>query len=141
MNLKMGSQVFSGVAIPLLWGTRAIIQDKKNRLSVIDLSGKKARIEVLADAPAPGIAFEPTFSGFKILGNGVPLYLYDASQKRLESLSLGLPVCEVTSSGIRIGSSQFSNNLIGGFGVGISVTPEGMAIGAPLPPGLAHLIV
>jgi hypothetical protein len=141
MNLRMGSQIFSEVQIPLLWGNRAIIQDKKNRLSVIDLSGKKARIEILADAPASGVAFEPTFSGFKVIENGVALYLYEPELKRLESLSLGLPVCEVTPSGIRIGASQFSNNYVRGYGVGMAVTPEGISIGAPLPPGLAQLTI
>ena len=141
MNLKMGSQIFSEVKIPLLWGERAIIQDKKNRLSVINLSGKKARIEILADAPAKGIDFEPTFSGFKIIENREALYLYDPSQKRLESLSLGLPVCEVSPSGIRIGTNQFSHNYFGAVGVGISVTSEGIAMGAPLPTGLAQLVV
>ena len=49
MNLRMGRQVLMNVQIPLLWGERAIIQDKRNRISIIDLSGDKARIEVLAD--------------------------------------------------------------------------------------------
>lgn len=141
MNLRMGSQIFSGVQIPLLWGSRAVIQDKKNRLSVIDLSGTKARLEILADAPANGVAFEPTFSGFKIIENGVALYLYDPEEKRLESLSLGLPVCEITPSGIRIGGSQFSNNYVHGYGVGMAVTPERISMGAPLPPGLAQLTI
>ena len=141
MNLKMGSQIFSEVQIPLLWGNRAVIQDKKNRLSIIDLSGRKARIEILADFPARGVTFEPTFSGFRILENGVALYLYDPAQKRLESISLGLPICEVTPSGIRIGTNQFSNNYVQGYGVGIAVTPQGTSIGAPLPLGLAQLTV
>lgn len=141
MNLKMGSQLFSNVEIPLLWGKRAIIQDKKNRLSVIDLSGMKAKMEILADEPAPGITFERTFSGFKILENGVALYVYDPTEKRLESLALGLPDCEVTPSGIRIGKSQFSGNYFGGSAVGIAVTREGIALGAPLPPGLAKLVI
>lgn len=141
MNLTIGSQSFVSVQIPLLWGQRAIIQDRKSRLSVIDLSESKAKLEVLADEPAPGITFEPTFSGFKILKNGLALYLYDPTEKRLESLSLGLPDCQVTSSAIRIGNNQFSGNSFVGFGVGLAVSPEGISFGAPLPPGLAQLAV
>jgi hypothetical protein len=137
----MGSQSFVNVQIPLLWGKRAIIQDKKNRLSVIDLSEPKARLEILADQPAPGISFEPSFSGFKIMKNGEALYLYDPSEKRLESLSLGLPDCQVTSSAIRIGNNQFSGNSLVGFGVGLAVSTEGISFGAPVPPGLAQLAV
>lgn len=127
--------------IPLLWGNRAIIQDKKSRLSVIDLSEPKARLEILGDQPAPGITFEPSFSGFKILKNGVALYLYDPAENRLESLSLGLPDCQVTPSAIRIGNNQFSGNSVVGVGVGLAVSTEGISFGAPLPPGLAQLAV
>jgi hypothetical protein len=141
LNLRIGSQSFINVQIPLLWGKRAIIQDKKNRLSVIDLSEPKAKLEVLGDQPAPGITFEPTFSGFKVLRNGVALYLYDPVEKRLESLSLGLPDCQVTTSAIRIGNNQFSGNSVVGSGVGLAVSTEGISFGAALPPGLAQLTV
>src|SRR5258708_33102106 len=106
----MGSQSFINVQIPLLWGKRAIIQDRKNRLSVIDLSEPRAKLEILGDEPAPGVTFEPSFSGFKILKNGLALYLYDSTAKRLESLSLDLPDCQVTPSAIRIGSNEFTGN-------------------------------
>lgn len=141
MNFRIGSQSFVNVQIPLLWGQRAIIQDRKNRLSVIDLSEPRAKLEILGDEPAPGVTYEPSFSGFKILKNGLALYQYDPTEKRLESLSLGLPDCEVTSSAIRIGNNQFSGNSIVGFGVGLAVTPEGISVGAPLPSGLARLAV
>lgn len=141
MNFRIGSQSFINVQIPLLWGNRAIIQDKKSRLSVIDLSEPKARLEILGDQPAPGMTFEPSFSGFKILKNGVALYLYDPAENRLESLSLGLPDCQVTPSAIRIGNNQFSGNSVVGFGVGLAVSTEGISFGAPLPPGLAQLAV
>lgn len=141
MNFRIASQSFVNVQVPLLWGKRAIIQDKKNRLSVIDLGEPKAKLEILGDQPAPGVTFEPSFSGFKILKNGLALYLYDPTEKRLESLSLGLPDCQVTPSAIRIGSNQFSGNSFVGFGVGLAVSPEGISFGAPLPPGLAQLAV
>ena len=63
MNLKMGSQVFRNVQIPLLWGTRVVVQDEEGRLSVIDLAGDTAKIEILGDKPAPGVAFLPTIDG------------------------------------------------------------------------------
>ena len=134
MDLRMGSHLFRGVTILLLWGKRAIIQDKQERLSVIDLSGSKARIEVLGDNPAPGVDFAPTFSGFKIFENGVALYHYEPAGKWLQSLSLDLPDCEVTPLGIRVGESIFSNNYI-------NVSSEGIGIEASLPPGLAKLVV
>lgn len=139
MNLKMGNQFFHGVQIPLLWGNRAIIQDKANRLSVIDLSENTARLEIVGDQPAPGVAFEPSFSGFKILKNGAVLYSYDPNDKRLESVSLGLPDCQITKWEIRIGNSKFSGNSISGYEVGLAVTPESIFVGAPMPPGLAKL--
>ncbi len=67
MNLQMGSQRFVDVEIPLLWGTRAVVQDRDNHLSVINLDGPKARLEILADKPAPKARFTPTFDGFTIL--------------------------------------------------------------------------
>ncbi len=139
MNLRMGSQIFRDVQIPLLWGKRAVIQDKKNRLSVIDLSQDIAKLEIVGDEPAPGIAFEPSFSGFKILKEGSPLYLYDPTEKRLESISLNLPECQITPFEIRIGNSRFSGNSIVGFGVGLAVTPDNISLGAPVPHGLAEL--
>src|SRR5436189_2897046 len=139
MNFRLGSQSFLNVQIPLLWGQRAIVQDGKNRLSVIDLSEAKARLEILGDKPAPGVTFEPSFSGFKILKNGSALYSYDPTEKRLQSLTLGLPDCQVTPSAITIGNSQFSGNTIVGSGVGLAVSPDGISLGAPLPPGLAQL--
>ena len=141
MNFRIGRNSFINVQIPLLWGQRAIIQDEKNRLSVIDLSEPKARLEILGDQPAPGITFEPSISGFRILKDGLALYLYDPTEKRLESLALGLPDCQVTASAIRIGNSQFSDNSVVGFGVGLAVSTEGISFGAPLPPGLAQLAV
>jgi hypothetical protein len=141
MNFRIANQSFVDVQIPLLWGQRAIIQDRKDRLSVIDLSEPRAKLEILGDEPAPGVTFEPSFSGFKILKNGLALYLYDPAEKRLESLSLGLPDCQVTPSAIRIGSNEFTGNSFVGYGVGLAVTPEGISVGTPLPSGLARLAV
>lgn len=140
MNLRMGSQIFRDVQIPLLWGDRAVVQDNKGLLSVIDLSGERANPEIVGDQPAPEMSFRPSVEGFVILKDGEDLYSYNPTEKQLTSISLGLPDCQITANSTRVGSSEFSGNLISGFGVGIAVTPNGLAIGAPLPRGLARLV-
>jgi hypothetical protein len=141
MNLRMGSQVFMNVQIPLLWGDRAIVQDAHHRLSVIDLSGESAHVEVLGDEPAPGVAFRLRIDGVVILRNGVELYSYDPREKTLSSLSLGLPEVQISAAGTRIGTNSFSGNVLTGPDVGIAVSREGISLGAPLPPKLARLIL
>ncbi len=60
---------FENVEIPLLWGTRAVIQDHEGLISVVDLEGDTARLEIVGDKPAPGVEFVPTLEGFQILSN------------------------------------------------------------------------
>lgn len=139
MNLRMGSQVFTNVQIPLLWGERAIVQDSHDRLSVVDLSGESAHVEVLADEPAPGVDFRPLFDGVVILQNGVELYSYNPREKTLSSLSLLLPEVQISATGTRIGTNEFSGNVVSGSGVGIAVSKDGISFGAPLPAKLAKL--
>jgi hypothetical protein len=139
MNLQMGTQVFMNVQIPLLWGERAIIQDARERLSVIDLQGEKARVEVLADEPAPDVDFRLRVDGVVILRNGIELYSYNAREKSLSSLSLDLPDVQISASGTRIGTNWFTGNVVAGHGVGIAVSKEGISLGAPLPTKLAKL--
>ena len=67
MDLRMGGQVFRAVKIPLLWGTRAIVQDRNGALSVINLGGSDAILEILSGEPAEGTEFRPTESGFDVL--------------------------------------------------------------------------
>lgn len=141
MNLNMGSQVFENVEIPLLWGKRAVLEDKKGMISIISLEGEKAVIEVLGDKPAPNIQYELIEDGFKIVIDGQELYSFDPVKRTITGLSLNLPECEIQSSGIRVGGSTFSGNVIVGFGVGIVVDERGIGMGAPLPEGLAKLVV
>ena len=141
MNLRMGSQAFMNVEIPVLWGQRAVLQDNQGRLSIVDLSGEKARPEVLADEPAPGVGFRPRFDGVVILQDSVELYSYNPRDKSVSSISLGLPDVEISAEGIRVGMMRFSGNVVSGSGVGIAVSEEGTAVGAPLPPGLARLTI
>jgi hypothetical protein len=104
------------------------------------MSGERAKPEIVGDQPAPDTSFRPSVEGFVILKDGKELYSYNATEKRLTSISLGLPECEITATGTRVGSNEFSGNVISGFGVGIAVTPNGLSIGAPLPSGLARLV-
>lgn len=141
MNLNMGSQKFENVEIPLLWGKRAVLEDKKGRISIISLEGNKAVIEVLGDKPAPNVQYEMIEDGFKIIVDGEELYSFDPNRRVITGLSLNLPECEIQSSGIRVGTNMFSGNMVVGFGVGIVVDERGIGMGAPLPEGLAKLVV
>lgn len=140
MNLTMGSQTFVNVQVPILWGNRAVIQDHKGSLSIIDLSGAAPRLEILGDKPARGVEFSPTVDGFKIILDGEVLYIYNPEEKLLTSISLGLPDCQINQSQIRVGSNTFIGNTIVGYEIGILVTKDGIAVGAPLPPGLTKLV-
>lgn len=142
MRLVLGGSIFDGVQIPVLWGKRAILQDSSGRLSVVDLSGQAARLEVLGDKVAPGVRFTPTTDGFTVLtSSGQALYTFSPRDRRLTSESLGLPELQIKPSQIRVGTSTFQSNMVSGFGVGIVVEEGGIGIGAPLPEGLAALVV
>jgi hypothetical protein len=140
MNLELGSQRFANVEIPILWGDRAVLSDKKGRLSIVNLAASNAVIEVLADKPAPGIAYELSGSGYKIFDSKqIAVYYYEPSSKTITPISIKLPEIQIGEKATRIGSNHFSSNMVSGFGVGILVTETGIALGAPLPPGLARL--
>lgn len=141
MNIEMGGQKFENVEIPLLWGKRAILEDKKGRISIISLERKEAVIEILGDKPAPDIQFELVGDGFKIIIDGQVLYIFYPDKRIISGISLDLPECEIQNSGIRVGSNVFSGNRVVGFDVGIVVDERGISMGAPLPDGLAKLII
>lgn len=142
MNLNMGSQQFNNIEIPLLWGKRAVLEDKKGVISIILLEGANASIEVLGDKPAPNVQYELIEDGFKIIQDGKDLYSFDSKKHIITGISLNLPECEVKSNGIRIGTNMFSGNTVMGYGVGIFVDEQGgMGMGAPLPEGLAKLVI
>ena len=117
------------------------MQDQEGRLSVINLESGDAKLEILGDEPAEGIEFVPVDDGFGILDNGKLIYEYNPEEKKLSSIELALPDCHISASQIRIGTNTFSNNIVSGFGVGIKVDEGSIAIGAPLPPGLARLVI
>lgn len=140
MNVRMGSQTFVDVTIPVLWGTRAILQRPDGALSVLDLAGERAKPEILGDRPAPGVAYLPQAGGFRILGEGnQTLYVYEPERKRLTGVELRLPEVEVTPNAVRVGSNSFRGNVIAGCPVGIAVSETSITLGAELPPGLTML--
>jgi len=141
MNIKIGGQSFFGVQIPILWGTRAILQDKETRISIIDLSEIEAKLEILGDKPASGIEYSLNIDGFTILNRGHELYKYNPVEKLMIGIELKLPECQILSSGIRVGTNMFSGNTVRGYGVGIFINEQGMGMGGPIPPNLAKLIV
>lgn len=141
MDLQMGSHTFYDVQVPLLWGTRAIVQDDHGRLSIIDLSGDRASLEILGDEPAPGVDYRPHDFGIAILREGEEEYAYDKEGVSLRDLRDDLPSCTIQQDRIAIGTNVFSRVTISGFGVGIAVGKESISMGGPLPEGLARLVV
>jgi hypothetical protein len=112
------------------------------RISVINLAGPVAVLEILGDHAAPGVRFAPTEGGFAILGpNNQELYVYLPSKKKLTQSSSRLPDCEIRPDEILVGTNRFIGNKVSGYGVGISISESGIGLGAPLPPGLASLVV
>jgi hypothetical protein len=140
MNLRIGGNAFQNVSIPLLWGDRAIVQSGDRKLSIIDLSESTATLEVLFNKPNIETAHRPFEGGFEIL-HGTPHYSYLPSEGRLKSSDGSLPEIIILDDGLKIGGSTFRNNTVTGFGVGIQVSQSGLAMGAPLPGGLAELSV
>jgi hypothetical protein len=140
MNITIGSNTFIEVEIPLLWGSRAVLQDPEQRVSVVNLSEEEAQLEILGDQPAPGVEYLPTHSGFEIIVDGKPLYSYNPDEKLLTSIALGrLPDCQILPNGVIVGTNRFMGNTAIGFGVGLAVSEDSIRFAAPLPKGLAKL--
>ena len=137
----MGSQIFANVQIPLLWGKRAIIVNPEEGFSIISLDGEEAVIEIIGNKPAPKISYEVIEDGFKILSNSIPVYSFLPNNGTISAIELDLPDCQIQNDGIRIGSNLFSGNVVAGAAVGIVVDEQGIAMGAPLPEGLAKFVV
>jgi len=141
VDIRLGENTFVDVQIPLLWGSRAISQDRNGCLSVVDLSEGAIKVEIIGDKPVPGVPCMATGGGYDVLSDGDPLYHYNPVSKTLTSISLGLPTCQVGPGYVRVGGSLFSGNMMMGTGVGIAVTENGTQIGASLPPVLEALVV
>ena len=85
----------------------------------------------------------PLIDGFAVLSaDRKKLYSYSPSQKRLTSERWNLPECQILGDSIVVGTNTFSSNMVAGSGVGIAIREGGViAMGAPLPGGLAQLRV
>lgn len=141
MKLKMGSHTFIDVAIPLLWGTRAVLQDRKGRISIIDLSGPISKLEILGDKVAPDVKYRPlSGAAVEIFEGNEALYVFDPAWRSIRGVGLKLPTCYIEPHRIRVGTNVFQNNMISGSAVGINVKMNGaITIGSPMPEGLAKL--
>lgn len=140
MNLNMGNHIFEDVRIPLLWGKRAILEDKTGRISIILLDGNKVVLEVLGNEPTSNIQYELKEGGFKVIHNGQDLYSFDKKRRVITGHSQKLPECEIRRGGIRIGSNILSRSKVIEFGVGVEVYEQRIVMGNSLPKGLARLV-
>lgn len=141
MNVSFGSQVFSQIQVPLLWGSRAIISHPGGEYSVIDLSGDVARPEIVKNVPAPQVEYSEREDGIVIFKESSEAFFFSPARSLFRDLSNSLPECEIRRDSIRIGTNTIGSSRVSGFQVGIGVSEGGMFIGGPLPPGLAALKV
>ena len=140
MNLNMGNQIFEDVRIPLLWGKRAILEDKTGRISIILLDGNKAVLEVLGNEPTSNIQYKLKENGFKVIHNGQELYSFDKKRRVITGHLQKLPECEIRCNGIRIGNNVLSRSNAIDYGVGVEVYEQRIVMGNRLPEGLARLV-
>lgn len=141
MDFRIGAVSFSGVKIPLLWGKKAVFSHSDGTLSVVDLSGEKAILQVVGDEPWNGIEYTEKEDGFVIYENDVQAYFYSPARKIFRDMTGGLPECELGKDFARIGTNKINGGMVSGFGVGIGVSENGFFIGGPIPEGLASLKV
>lgn len=142
MNFRVAGQFFANVKVPILWGSRAILQDRQGHLSIINLEGDSVVLEVVEDRPCRGTSSSPQVEGFLILdGEGAERYAFNPRTKSVTSISLQLPPVTVDEHELRVGTHVFVGNIVASFGVGIQVTESGIALGGSLPPALAALRV
>jgi hypothetical protein len=139
MDFKLGSQNFSGVKIPLLWGTRAVLSHPSGALSVIDIGGESAIPEIVSDAPWHQVEYTEKEDGYVIYRDDVQSYFYSPARKLFKDMRGSLPECEISSDYTRIGTNKIGGGMVAGFGVGIGVSENGFFMGGPIPPGLAEL--
>jgi len=140
MNTRLGNNTLLNVDIPLLWGTRAVLQDDQGRLWIIDLSGSAPKPEIIGDKPAEGIEYVPTLDGgITILSARKELYSYNPHVRRISSIALNLPDCEIDEDSIRVAGMTISGNVQGGSPVGFKIDEHSVEMGGPLPHGLAKV--
>jgi hypothetical protein len=142
MDFRIQGQFFAHVKVPVLWGSRAILQDQQGHLSIANLEADPVVLEVIDDQPGPGTNFAPLTEGYLVLDvEGAKLYAVNPKTKSLIPFVLRLPPATVGVRELRVGADIFAGNMVVGIGVGIVVTESGIAFGGPLPPALAALRV
>ena len=141
MHVRFGSQVFTDVKIPVLWGKRAVIGHPSGEISIVDLSGPIARPEVVADKPWKGIEFSAKEDGFVILKDNQRDSFVSPARKIFRDIIGNLPECEISDQRIRIGTNTIQGGTVSGFQVGIGISENGFYIGGPVPSGLAELML
>ena len=141
MNLKIGMWTFTKVQIPLLWGSRVVLDDREGRISVVDLSGDTATVEIIGDRPAFGVDISMDLDSLTILCEGSGLYRYTIEQKLLSSLDLGLPDCQIGRNWIRVACNAFLGTTMSRLGTITAITKDGIVEGASLPPELSEFII
>lgn len=139
MDFQFGSQTFRNVQIPILWGTRAILAHQTGALSIINIAGETAKLEVIGDSPSNDVEYSEKEDGFVIYDNDQQAYFYSPARKLIRDLKGELPECELKGDHVRIGTNKIGNSMVTGFQVGIGVSSDGFFIGGPLPKGLAEL--
>lgn len=139
MDIRLGSQIFSGVQIPLLWGKRAVLSHPSGALSVIDIGGEFAFPEIVSDEPWNQVEYTEKEDGFVVYRGDKQSYFYSPTRKLFRDMIGTLPECEISKDHIRIGTNKVGGGMISGFGVGIGVSENGFFMGGPIPPGLAEL--
>ena len=141
MDFRICGQFFSNVRVPVLWGSRAILQDQQGHVSIVNLEGDTPILEVIDDQPMAGANFSPQTEGYVILDDeGGQLYSVNPKTKSLTPIVLRLPPVTLGERELRLGTHVFEANMVG-VGVGILVTESGMVLGGPLPPALGSLRV
>jgi hypothetical protein len=142
MDFRIGGQFFANVKVPVLWGSRAILQDQLGHLSIVNLEADRVVLEVIDDHPGPGAQFAPLTEGYVILDvAGTKLYAINPKTRSLIPLVLRLPPVTVGVRKLRLGVNVFAGSMVVGIGVGIVVTESGITLGGPLPQALANLRV
>lgn len=142
MNIRTGGQFFANVKIPILWGSRAILQDQYGHLSIVNLEADGPVLEVIDDHPVAGTNFSHRSEDFLILDvEGIELYALNRLTKSVTSISLGLPTVTLGLQEVRVGTNVFVGSTAADIGVGVIVTESGVTLGGSLPPGLAALRV
>jgi hypothetical protein len=142
MDFRLRGQFFANVTVPILWGSRAVLQDPQGHLSIINLEGDHPTLEVIDDQPVAGTSFSPTTEGFVILnGEGGELYSVNLKTKSLTAAGTHLLPITVSKRELRVGGNVFDSKLVVGIGVGVVVTESGITLGGSLPATLAALRV